>query len=292
MAAQSSKHWWSPRTPKSAPLHRGISSAESTTPSGDGPPEPAYPELLTLRDVMAMTAVPGSAVYALMAESRFPKPIRIGSRAVRWVEQEVLDFIASRPRGGSERPAAAPDARRSPPAPVADARAPSTTHEHQALSVHETRTTSGHRTEQRRTHGTRTTASHETGTTTANQTRTTAVQGFRSTASDGTRTPAAEETGKPELRNGSALEDPKSLTRSEAMQYTKKKATTRKSQPTLCCTRVAGEGIRPLDPRTEMRRRCAGSDPPLLRPAALEQVRPGGSPHRSGCSRQAPARSG
>ena len=46
------------------------------------------------------------AVYALMAESRFPKPIRIGSRAVRWVEQEVLDFIASRPRGGSDRPAA------------------------------------------------------------------------------------------------------------------------------------------------------------------------------------------
>ena len=45
-----------------------------------------------------------SAVYALMAESRFPKPIRIGSRAVRWVEQEVLDFIASRPRDGSDRP--------------------------------------------------------------------------------------------------------------------------------------------------------------------------------------------
>ena len=35
-----------------------------------------------------------------MAASRFPKPIRIGSRAVRWVEQEVLDFIASRPRAG------------------------------------------------------------------------------------------------------------------------------------------------------------------------------------------------
>ena len=44
--------------------------------------------------------------YALMAESRFPKPIRIGSRAVRWLEQEVLDFIASRPRGGSDRPGA------------------------------------------------------------------------------------------------------------------------------------------------------------------------------------------
>ena len=44
--------------------------------------------------------------YALMAESRFPKPIRIGSLAVRRVEQEVFDFIASRPRGGSERTAA------------------------------------------------------------------------------------------------------------------------------------------------------------------------------------------
>ena len=63
--------------------------------------------LLTLRNVMALTALSRSAVYAMMkAESGFPKPIRIGSRAVRWVEQEVLDFIGTRPRGGTERPAA------------------------------------------------------------------------------------------------------------------------------------------------------------------------------------------
>ena len=68
--------------------------------------ESAVPRLLTLRDVTAATALSRSAVYALMTESRFPKPIRIGSRAVRWVEQEVLDFIASRPRAGSDRPAA------------------------------------------------------------------------------------------------------------------------------------------------------------------------------------------
>ena len=64
------------------------------------------PRLLTLRDVTTVTALSRSAVYALMADSRFPKPLRIGSRAVRWVEQEVVDFIASRPRGGSERPVA------------------------------------------------------------------------------------------------------------------------------------------------------------------------------------------
>ena len=43
------------------------------------------PRLLTLRDVTQATALSRSAVYALMAESRFPKPICIGSRAVRWV---------------------------------------------------------------------------------------------------------------------------------------------------------------------------------------------------------------
>ena len=58
---------------------------------------------------MRITAPSRSAIYALMAESRFPKPIRIGTRAVRWVEQEVLHFIASRPvtlltRGERPRP--------------------------------------------------------------------------------------------------------------------------------------------------------------------------------------------
>ena len=77
----------------------------SPTPRPEGAAS-AMPRLLTLRDVTQATALSRSAVYALMAESRFPKPIRIGSRAVRWVEQEVLDFIASRPRGGTERPAA------------------------------------------------------------------------------------------------------------------------------------------------------------------------------------------
>ncbi len=61
------------------------------------------PRLLTLRDVTAVTAMSRSAVYALRGKSRFPKPIRIGSRVGRWVEQAVLDCIATRPRAGSER---------------------------------------------------------------------------------------------------------------------------------------------------------------------------------------------
>ena len=48
----------------------------------------------------------GDPAYVLMDTAQFPQPIRIGRRAVRWVEQEVLDFIASRPRGGSTWPTA------------------------------------------------------------------------------------------------------------------------------------------------------------------------------------------
>ena len=63
-------------------------------------------KLLTLGEVMQMTALSRSAVYALMGTAQFPPPTRISRGAVRWVEQEVLDFIASRPRGGSAWPAA------------------------------------------------------------------------------------------------------------------------------------------------------------------------------------------
>ena len=60
-------------------------------------------KLLTLREVTQMTALSRSAVYVLMGTAQFPPPIRIGRRAVRWVEQEVLDFIASPGRSEAER---------------------------------------------------------------------------------------------------------------------------------------------------------------------------------------------
>ena len=63
------------------------------------------PRLLPLREVTEATALSRSVIYALMAKSRFPKPIRVGTRAVRWIEDEVAEYIASRPRAGTERPA-------------------------------------------------------------------------------------------------------------------------------------------------------------------------------------------
>ena len=62
--------------------------------------------LLKLADVRQFTAMSTSGIYAAMARGDFPKPLRIGARAVAWKEAEVFDWIDSRPRGGSDRPAA------------------------------------------------------------------------------------------------------------------------------------------------------------------------------------------
>ena len=61
-------------------------------------------KLLKLREVQQLTALSRSALYELMAADLFPRPIRVGVRSVRWYEHEVHEYIASRPRAGSDRP--------------------------------------------------------------------------------------------------------------------------------------------------------------------------------------------
>jgi prophage regulatory protein len=51
---------------------------------------------LRLREVEHRTGRKKSAIYADMAEGRFPKPVRIGSKAVAWIEAEVDAWIAER----------------------------------------------------------------------------------------------------------------------------------------------------------------------------------------------------
>ena len=127
---------------------------------------------------------------ALMpAEGVAPKPIRIGSRAVRWVGQEVLDFIASGPaswlRSASRVSRVNPRSARP------------------------------------------------------------AVQGTGGV--EGRRSACGRRLAQGGLRH-----------REPAYPM---------------CVHWAGEGRRPLDPRPEIRRRCAGPEPPSTRP--LPQPRAG-----------------
>jgi prophage regulatory protein len=49
--------------------------------------------LLRLRAVKERTGLSRSSIYA---DPGFPRPVKIGPRAVAWVEREIADWIAAR----------------------------------------------------------------------------------------------------------------------------------------------------------------------------------------------------
>ena len=53
--------------------------------------------LLRIEDVLAIVGVSRSTLYVMMARNRFPRPVRVHERCVRWRESEVLEWVASRP---------------------------------------------------------------------------------------------------------------------------------------------------------------------------------------------------
>jgi prophage regulatory protein len=58
-------------------------------------------QLLRLPQVMARVGLRPTRIYELMGDGSFPKPIRLGERAVAWLESEVDAWIvaqAEKPR--------------------------------------------------------------------------------------------------------------------------------------------------------------------------------------------------
>ena len=47
-------------------------------------------------EVESRTGYSRSTLYKMMAEDRFPKPVRLGPRAVGWVESEVDAWLQDR----------------------------------------------------------------------------------------------------------------------------------------------------------------------------------------------------
>jgi prophage regulatory protein len=52
--------------------------------------------LLRLPQVCDITGVKRSMIYQMEAEHRFPRRIKIGARAVVWLEEEVRAWVAQR----------------------------------------------------------------------------------------------------------------------------------------------------------------------------------------------------
>ncbi|WP_201745005.1 helix-turn-helix transcriptional regulator [Aidingimonas lacisalsi] len=50
-------------------------------------------KLIRIKDVMDRTGLARSTVYKYINEGKFPKPIKLGTRAVAWVEDEIDTWI-------------------------------------------------------------------------------------------------------------------------------------------------------------------------------------------------------
>ncbi|MBN8447360.1 MAG: AlpA family transcriptional regulator [Gammaproteobacteria bacterium] len=53
-------------------------------------------KLIKLKQVMDCTGLARSTVYKFMADGQFPKPVKLGSKMVAWVESEVSAWIQER----------------------------------------------------------------------------------------------------------------------------------------------------------------------------------------------------
>lgn len=52
--------------------------------------------LIRLPEVMSRSSLKKAWIYKLISQGRFPKPVKIGARAIAFVENEVDDLINQR----------------------------------------------------------------------------------------------------------------------------------------------------------------------------------------------------
>jgi prophage regulatory protein len=71
---------------------------------------------LRLKQVCQLTGLGRSMIYQMQAERRFPQRIKLGERAVGWLEREVQEWLAQRIEI-SRGKAAAPLSKRAAPVP-------------------------------------------------------------------------------------------------------------------------------------------------------------------------------
>ncbi len=63
--------------------------------------------LLRREEVEKRVGLARSSLYREMRAGRFPLPVRVGPKAVRWVASEIEDWVAARPRATGEAQQAA-----------------------------------------------------------------------------------------------------------------------------------------------------------------------------------------
>jgi prophage regulatory protein len=55
--------------------------------------------IIRITEVMAMTGLSRSGIYAAIKEGRFPAQLKLSVRSSGWLESEVIEWRDKRPRG-------------------------------------------------------------------------------------------------------------------------------------------------------------------------------------------------
>lgn len=58
-------------------------------------------QIIRLPQLVEKTGISRAHVYALIGRGEFPRPVRLGRRAVGWREDEIEDWLDTRPAAGS-----------------------------------------------------------------------------------------------------------------------------------------------------------------------------------------------
>jgi prophage regulatory protein len=82
--------------------------SETTTPPADV--QPAV--FVRMATVVSVTGLGRSTIYRLMAEDKFPSPVRLSKRAIGWRRIDLEHWTAGRPTISAATGASATDARR------------------------------------------------------------------------------------------------------------------------------------------------------------------------------------
>ncbi|NBT88105.1 MAG: AlpA family phage regulatory protein [Flavobacteriaceae bacterium] len=53
-------------------------------------------KVIRRREVEARISLACSTIYAMMADDKFPRPLKIGRRAVGWIEEDIDKWLSDR----------------------------------------------------------------------------------------------------------------------------------------------------------------------------------------------------
>ena len=54
--------------------------------------------LVGIHEVQELTSLSHSSLYSFMRQGLFPKPLRVGPKAVRWLESDLQQWMETRPK--------------------------------------------------------------------------------------------------------------------------------------------------------------------------------------------------